>query len=111
MMCGAQEGEAPQTLAQQGEAPQALAQHPAADGGQALQVSTKHSVHFSDFIKIFSIVRKRLRTAISPATQAQCVVLLFQNYMYSTFTSIVNVIIFAIDSSRCAVYFEKCGQC
>ena len=36
--------------------------------------------------------------------------LLFQNFMYSAVTSIVNVVIFAAYSSQCAVYFEKCGQ-
>ena len=37
MMGGAQEGEAPQTLAQQGEAPESLVQQTTADGSQALQ--------------------------------------------------------------------------
>ncbi len=36
--------------------------------------------------------------------------LLFQNFMYSAFISIVNVVIFAAYSSQCAVYFEKCRQ-
>ena len=38
--------------------------------------------------------------------------LLFQNFMYSTVTSIhvVNIVIFATYSSHCATYFEKCGQ-
>ena len=34
--------------------------------------------------------------------------LLFQNFMYCTVTSILNVVIFAAYSSQCAVFFEKC---
>ena len=41
-----------------------------------------------------SVVRKRL----------------FLDVIYSAVTGIVNVVIFAAYSSRCAVYFEKCGQ-
>ena len=36
--------------------------------------------------------------------------LLFQDFLYSAISSIVNVVIFAAYSSQCAVYFEMCGQ-
>ncbi len=36
--------------------------------------------------------------------------LLVQNFMYSAFTSIVNVVIFAAYSSQCAVYFESADK-
>ncbi len=36
--------------------------------------------------------------------------LLLQKFIYSSVSSIVNVVIFAARSSQCAFYFEKCGQ-
>ncbi len=57
-----------------------------------------------------SVVRKRRRTTISPATHAQRPVYYFKIWCIPRYTSIVNVVIFVAYSSQCATYFEKCGQ-
>ena len=74
------------------------------------------AVHVSLFFAIFWFVVYLQRcpeaTAHGDFASYSCPMrrLLFQNLMYSTFTSIANVVIFAVYSSQCAIYFEKCGQ-
>ncbi len=59
---------------------------------------------------ICSVVQKRWRMAISPATRAEMRRLPFQDFIYSAVTNIVIAVIFAAYSSKCTVSFEMFGK-